>query len=35
MSKDDKLLIVSYALAVMAGICFVNGLAILTDKGGI
>lgn len=35
MSKNDKLLLVSYTLAVMAGICFMNGLVILTDRGGV
>ena len=30
---NDKLSFVSYTLAAMAGIFFISGLAILTDKG--
>lgn len=31
----DKLSIVSYTLATMAGICFVGGLVILSGEGRI
>lgn len=30
---SDKLSLISYTLAAMAGICFLSGLVILTDKG--
>lgn len=30
----DKLSIVSYTLATMAGVCFVSGLVILSNEGG-
>lgn len=30
----DKLSLVSYTLATMAGICFVGGLVILSNEGG-
>lgn len=30
---DNKLSVVSYTLATMAGICFVSGLVILTGEG--
>ena len=29
----DKLSLVSYTLAAMAGICFISGLAILSSEG--
>lgn len=31
---NKRLDVISYALAVMAGACFVSGLAILSNKGG-
>ncbi len=30
---DNKLPIISYTLAVMSGICFIGGLAILSSEG--
>lgn len=30
---DNKLNLVSYALATMAGICFISGLVILSGEG--
>ena len=30
---DNKLPIISYTLAAMAGICFIRGLVILTSEG--
>lgn len=32
---NDKLSIVSYTLAAMAGICFVSGLVILSVEGSV
>lgn len=31
---DNKLSLVSYTLAAVAGICFISGLAILSSEGG-
>lgn len=31
---DNKSPLISYALATLSGICFVSGLAMLSDKGG-
>lgn len=31
---DDKLPLISYALAAMSGICFIGGLIILSTEGG-
>lgn len=31
--EHDKLSLVSYTLATMAGICFVGGLVILSNEG--
>lgn len=31
----DKLTLISYTLAAMSGICFISGLAILSNKGGV
>lgn len=30
---DNKMSLVSYTLAAMAGICFIRGLVILSDEG--
>ena len=32
---DKKISLVSYTLAAMAGICFISGLAILSDEGRV
>jgi hypothetical protein len=32
---DDKLSLVSYTLAAMAGICFISGLVILSSEGRV
>lgn len=32
---DKKLSYISYALATMAGVCFISGLAILTSEGRV
>lgn len=31
----NRIELVSYTLAAMAGICFISGLAILSSEGGI
>lgn len=32
---DDRLALVSYSLATLAGICFISGLAILASERGL
>ena len=32
---DDRLALVSYSLAALAGICFISGLAILASERGL
>ncbi len=32
---QHKLTLVSYTLAAMSGLCFISGLAILSNKGGV
>lgn len=31
----DRIELISYTLAAMAGICFISGLAILSSEGGM
>lgn len=32
---DNKMSVVSYALAAMAGICFIRGLVIISNEGRV
>lgn len=32
---DDRLALVSYSLATLAGICFISGLAIMAGERGL
>ena len=31
----NRMVLISYTLAAMAGICFVSGIAILSSEGGV